>query len=64
MIVPLNKGKRDMTECGYFKDDSLLSMVGKIYVGILVDRVRKVTKRLVVHEQENFRGGRGVVGRW
>ena len=64
MIVPLHKGKGERTECGNYKDDSLLSMVGKIYTGILVDRFRKVTKSLIVDEQRGFRAGRGGVGRW
>ena len=35
-------------------------MVGKIYVGVLVDRVRRVTGGLIDDEQGGFRAGRGV----
>ena len=34
-------------------------MVGKIYAGILVDRVHKVTEALIDDEQGGFRAGRG-----
>ena len=36
-------------------------MVGKIYAGILVDRVRKVTRSLIDDEQGGFKAGRGCV---
>ena len=39
----------------------MLSMVGKIYAGILVDRVRRVTGRLIDDELGAFRQGRGCV---
>ena len=38
-------------------------MVGKIYVGILVDRVHRVTGGLINDEEEGFRAGRGGVCR-
>ena len=37
VIVPLYKGKGERIECKNYRDISLLSMVGKIYAGILVD---------------------------
>ena len=43
VIVPLYKGKGERTECSNYRGISLLSMVGLIYAGILVDRVHKVT---------------------
>ena len=36
-------------------------VVGKIYAGILVDRVRKVTKGLIDDEQGGIKAGRGCV---
>ena len=36
-------------------------MVGKIYGGILVDRVRKATEGLIGDVQGGFRAGRGCV---
>ena len=37
MSVPLYKSKGDGHECKNYRDNSLLSVVGKIYAGILVD---------------------------
>ena len=34
-------------------------MVGKIYPGILIDRVRRMTRGLIGDEQWDFRAGRG-----
>ena len=44
MIVPLHKGKGERNECKSYRGISLLSVVGKIYAGILIDRVRGVTE--------------------
>ena len=43
VIVPLYKGKGERTKCKNYRGISLLSVVGKIYAGILVDRVFRVT---------------------
>ena len=37
VIVPLYKGNRERIEYKNYRGISLLSMVGKIYVGILID---------------------------
>ena len=58
VIVPLYKGKGERTECKNYRYISLLSMVGKIYAGILVDRVCRMTGSLIDDEQVGFRGGR------
>ena len=50
VIVPLLKGKGERTEYNY-RGISLLSVIGKIYAGILVDRVHKVTEGLIENEQ-------------
>ena len=42
VIVPLYKGKGEMTECKNYRGISLLSVVRKIYAGILVDRFCRV----------------------
>ena len=39
VIVPLYKCKGEMTEFKNYRDISLLSVVSKIYIGILVDKV-------------------------
>ena len=43
VIVPLYKGKGERSECKNYRGISLLSVVGKIYAGILVDGVHRVT---------------------
>ena len=43
VIVPLYKGKGDRTECKNYRGISLLSVDRKIYVGILGNRVHRMT---------------------
>ena len=50
----------ERNECKNYRDSSLLSKIGKIYAGILVDRVRRVTEGLSEDEQGGFRSGMGV----
>ena len=61
VIVPLYKGRGERTECSIYKGITLLSVVGKIYAGILVDRVRKVTEGLIDDMQRGFRAWKGCV---
>ena len=42
MVVTLYKGEGERTECKSYRCIRFLSVVGKIYAGILVDRVRRV----------------------
>ena len=60
VIVPLYKGKGERTECSNYRGIRL-TLVGKIDVGILEDRVHKVTEGLIDDEQGGFRAERGVV---
>ena len=55
MIVTLYNGKGERIE---YRDYRLLIVVGKIYPGILVDRVRTATQGLFDDEQGGFRSGR------
>ena len=61
VIAPLYKGKGKMTECKNNRGISFLSMVGKIYAGVLVDRVHSMTGGLIDDEQRGLRAGRGYV---
>src|SRR5678815_4221110 len=61
VIVPLYKGKGDKGNIRNYRGISLLSVIGKIYAGILVERVRRVTEGLIGEEQGAFRSGRGCV---
>ena len=47
VIIPLYKGKGARTECKNYGVISLLSVLGKIYTGILVHRVYRVTGGLI-----------------
>ena len=39
VIVPLYKGKGERNKCKSYRSISLLSMVGKIHAGILIDSI-------------------------
>ena len=60
-VVPLYKGKGDKFDCGSFRGISLLSVVGKLYGRILIERVREGTENVIGEEQGGFRRGRGCV---
>ena len=55
MIFKLYKGKGERTECKRYRCIRLLSMVGKIYAGILVDIVHRVTGFMIGDEQGALR---------
>ena len=59
LIIPLYKGEGERTECKNYRGISLFSVVGKIYAGILVDRLHRVTGGLIDDEQGGLeqRGG-------
>ena len=57
VIVPLYKGKGERNECNY-RDINLLSVFEKIYVGILVDKICRVTGGLM--SKVALEQGRGV----
>ena len=58
-FFPTRKGGKGEREWKNYRGISLLSMVGKIYVGILVDRAHRVTGGLIDDEQGAFRAGMG-----
>ena len=45
-MVPLYKGKGDVHECSNFRGISLLSVVGKVYGRILINRIRDKTENV------------------
>ena len=59
IIVPLYKGKGDMHECSNFRGISLLSVVGKVYGRVLINRIRDRTESVISEVQSGFRRGRG-----
>ena len=58
-IVPLYKGKGDVRMCGSYRGISLLSVVGKVYGKVIIERIREWTEHKVGEEQSGFRAGRG-----
>ncbi len=58
-VVLLCKGKGDKFECSSFRGNSYLSVVGKVYGRVLVERIRCGTESMVNEEQSVFRKGRG-----
>ena len=61
IIVPVYKGKGRRGECGSYRGISLLSIPGKVYGKVIVERVQRLTKEKISEEQGGFRKGRGCV---
>ena len=60
-IVPIYKGKGDKHVCSNYRGISLLSMVGKLYGRVVINRIRDGTEDALGEEQSGFRRGRGCV---
>ena len=60
IIIPIHK-KGCRAECGNYRGISLLSVLGKVYVRIVSDRVKLLIDELVMDEQGGFRAGRGCI---
>ena len=60
-MVPCYKGKGDKHECNSYRGICLMSVVGKVYGRVLINRVRKGTEVAIGEEQGGFRKGRGCV---
>ena len=58
-IVPLYKGKGDKFVCSNSRGVGLLIVVGKLYVRVLIKRVRARIECAIGDEQCGFRQGRG-----
>ena len=58
-MVPLYKGKGDVHEFSNFRGISLLSVVGKVYARIVINRIRDKTESVIAEVQSGFRRGRG-----
>ena len=48
-----------MRKCSNFRGISLLSVVGKVYGRVLINRIRDKTESTIVEVQSGFRRGRG-----
>ena len=58
VIVPLYKGKGDVHECSNSRGISLLSVVGKVYGRILINRIRDRSEGVISEVQGGFWKGR------
>ena len=61
ILVPIYKGKGSRDECGNYRGISLLSIPGKVYGRIVIERVMEITDGRISEEQGGFRSGRGCV---
>ncbi|CAG9134602.1 unnamed protein product [Plutella xylostella] len=59
VIVPLYKRKGSLQTCNSYRGISLLSIVGKLYAKILIERVVKETEEKIWDVQGGFRKGMG-----
>ena len=55
VIVPFYKDKGDRLECKNYRAISLLSIPGKVYGTVLIERVSELTEGLIGEEQCGFR---------
>ena len=60
-MVPCYKGKGDKYDCNSYRGICLMSVVGKLYGRVLINRVVKGTEAAIGEEQCGFRKGRGCV---
>ena len=58
-MVSLYKGKGDVYECSNFRGISLLSVVGKVYGRVFINRIRDKTEDVIAEVQGVFRRSRG-----
>ena len=61
VIVPLYKGKGCKEICTSYRGISMLSIPGKVYGRIVIDRVKGLTRETIGEEQGGFIEGRGCI---
>ncbi|KAI8428678.1 hypothetical protein MSG28_007400 [Choristoneura fumiferana] len=59
VIVPLYKGKGSQQDCKNYRGISLLSVVGKLYAKVIIERVMTETDERIWDVQAGFRKGMG-----
>ena len=60
VVVPLFK-KWDRRVCSNYRGITLLSLPGKVYLGVLERRIRRIVESRIQEVQCGFRPGRGTV---
>jgi Reverse transcriptase (RNA-dependent DNA polymerase) len=63
IILPLYKGKGDRTECKNYRGITLLSVPGKVFARVLLDRMRHTILANRRREQSGFTPGRSTTDR-
>src|SRR5215469_6371729 len=58
-VVSVYKRRGNKNECASYRGISMMSVVGKLYGRVVIDRVKNITEGLVGEEQGGFRKGRG-----
>ncbi|KAG6929473.1 hypothetical protein G0U57_005561, partial [Chelydra serpentina] len=57
-IVTLYKDKGDRSDCNNYRGISLLSVVGKVFARVILNRLQKLADRVYPESQCGFRAGR------
>ncbi|KAG6930003.1 hypothetical protein G0U57_004624, partial [Chelydra serpentina] len=57
-IVTLYKNKGDRSDCNNYRGISLLSVVGKVFARVILNRLQKLADRVYPESQCGFRAGR------
>jgi hypothetical protein len=63
IILPLYKGKGDRTECKNYRGITLLSVPGKVFARVILERMKQVIHTSRRREQSGFTPGRSTVDR-
>lgn len=59
LIRALYKGKGDRADCGSYRGISLLSVPGKVFARVLMNRLRNLSEKILPESQFGFRPDRG-----
>jgi len=61
VIIPLPK-KGDLTDCNNWRGITLLSVSGKVFARVLLNRMQNTVDQLLRQQQKGFRPGRSCIG--
>ena len=53
--------KGDRSQCGNYRGISLLSVVGKVFAGILLQRLKRIADKVYPQSQSGYRGNRSTI---